>query len=105
MSTVLRLLNQTVTIETEAGRDEYDEPGFNTGVTYKARVQGGTTLFRRPDDEESIAAREVWIEPGASVATGSQITLPDGVIKEVIYVESMPDRNGSEFYVKVMTGA
>jgi hypothetical protein len=103
-SELLELFGQTVTIEPYSTQNAYAESSFGSGVSYVARTERKTRLFRRSDGSEVVAVAVTYLAEAPTISTKDRITLPDGSQPPIIAVESMPDETGDAYYTAVYTG-
>ena len=85
------LLNQTVTLEPFASRNEYDEASFGAAVTVKARFQEENKIVKGPQGEDIGTDALVFLPASAAVEYATRVTY-SGVKYRVVTISKVFDR-------------
>jgi hypothetical protein len=106
------VLNQSVTIESFHSINEYGDPSYNAGVTYKAMVQRRVKIVRTfhgkdLSGSEAVSTCSVLMDGVVSAALDrfgrDRITMPDGTQPLILAIEDGIDDQGQTIYVEVST--
>lgn len=104
-----KLLKQTVTIETFAGRNDANEFTYNPPVNYACRIEKNFQLIKTLEDRDVVSDTQIYVDGDTDLGSGEdvnvnfRVTLPDGEQPEVLNVQSYPDETGQTYYKCIWT--
>lgn len=100
----LGLMNSTVTVSTRASHNNYGEPSYGSGSTYRARINAKTGFVRTAEGETIEFNTVVWVASTKAFTADDKITLPDGSAPQVLAVERPFDEDGTQHHVRFLLG-
>lgn len=94
----LALMPHTVTISTRASHNNYGEPSYGSGTSYRARVLNAPAFKRGAGGETVEIQTTVWVASTGTISVDDRITLPDGTTPPIVLVERVPDEDGTHHH-------
>ena len=94
----LALMPSTVTISTRSSHNNYGEPSFGGGTTYRARIVNKAGFVRAADGETVEVTTVCWVASTGTIDISDRITLPDGTTPQILMVERFPDQDGTHHH-------
>jgi len=103
-SAFLGLMNSNVTVSTRSGHNNYGEPTYGSGSTYRARIHEKAGFVRTADGEVIEVTTEVWVNSTKAFTVDDRVTLPNGTTPQVVAVNRPFDESGAQHHVKFLLG-
>lgn len=97
-SAFIDLMPSTVTISTRTTHNNYGEPSYGSGTSYRARIVNKPEFVRGADGEVIEVRTVVWMRSTGTIDASDRITLPDGTTPPILAVARFPDDDGTHHH-------
>lgn len=91
---IASLLNQTITLYSQSGYDEFGDPSFGDGSSVAARFEAATKRILLPNGQTLTIDAEAFVKSSVTVATEDKV-LYDSNYYKVVDIFKVPDAVGN----------
>jgi len=99
-----QLLQQTLLIYPYVSTDFHNDFTWSSIATsVKARIQSVAKIVRNKQGQEMYSTCTIYVDNTVTVSERDKIVLPNGVIPEILAINSEPDETGANYYTAIYT--
>jgi hypothetical protein len=98
------MFNQEVTLRRRAGTDAYGQAVWEEPEVFSARVETSHRLIRDTQGNLVTATATIFTSDAPPIRHSDRLLLPNGRSVEVVGVDSIPDEDGTEYFLAVYAG-
>jgi hypothetical protein len=100
----LDLMPLTISVQHQAGVNEYNEPTWSSVVQYRARMETTRQYLRTAEGTEQIVSGRLIVDAQGTLHESDKVTLPDGKTPLVVAVATEYDETGIHHQVYELSG-